>query len=285
MDANRWHGRHRNLRDLHVLRILRAWGGVFALVATLLLAGCGEGVRAQDGGFFTPPAATYEVVNRYPHDPAAFTQGLLYDGGVLYEGTGLNGESGLRRVELETGRVLDRRDIGPEFFGEGLTLLDGRLYQLTWQSQRGFIYGRDCFCPQGEFAYEGEGWGLTTDGQSLILSDGTPRIRFLDPTTFAVTRSIEVTYNGLRLPRLNELEYIRGEIYANIWQTDYLARIDPATGQVTGWIDLAGLLPLADRRPGTDVLNGIAYDAATDRLFVTGKRWPTLFEIRLKQPA
>lgn len=285
MHANRWHGRHRMPRGLRDLRDPQGWGGVCALVAILLLAGCGQGVRAQSGISVTPPAATYEVVNRYPHDPAAFTQGLLFDGGVLYEGTGLNGESGVRRVELETGRVLERSEISPEYFGEGLTLLDGRLYQLTWQSQRGFVYGRDCLCQQGEFTYEGEGWGLATDGQSLILSDGTPRIRFLDPKTFAVTRSIEVTYNGLRVLQLNELEYIHGEIYANIWQTDYIVRIDPATGNVTGWINLGGLLPLTDRRPGTDVLNGIAYDPATDRLFVTGKKWPALFEIRLKPPA
>lgn len=256
-----------------------------AVVGVLLLSACGQGVVAQGGSSFVPLADSYEVVNRWSHDPGAFTQGLLYDAGVLYESTGLNGESSLRRVELTTGRVLDRVDVPPEFFAEGLTLLDGTLYQVTWQSQRGFAYGLDCFCKQGEFTYDGEGWGLAHDGQLLILSDGTPRLRFLDPRTFAVVRTVDVTYNGLFVRNLNEIEYVRGEIYANIWQTDYIVRIDPATGQVLGWINLAGLLPQAERTFTTDVLNGIAYDAASDRLFVTGKRWPALFEIRVKRAA
>jgi glutaminyl-peptide cyclotransferase len=227
------------------------------------------------------PVAGFEVVQSWPHDPKAFTQGLVYRDGKLYEGTGLNGQSSLREVELETGAVLRRRDIAEEFFGEGLDFFKGRLYQLTWRSHVGFIYDAATFQPVGQFDYPTEGWGLTDDGTSLILSDGTGTLRFLDPQTLTVRRSLSVTDDGREVSLLNELEYIKGEIYANVWRTAQIARIDPATGKVTGWIDLKGLLKDEDRTGHEDVLNGIAYDSARDRLIVTGKLWPKMFQIRV----
>lgn len=228
------------------------------------------------------PFYTWEVVSVQPHDPGAFTQGLVFLDGALLESTGLNGQSTLRQVDLKTGRVLKRVEVPAEYFAEGLAVLGGRVFQLTWQNHKGFVYDLESFRLEKEFAYEGEGWGLTTDGQQLILSDGTDQIRFLDPVTFAVKRTIRVRARGRPVDRLNELEYIKGEIFANVWGADYVVRIDPATGSVVGVIDFTGLLAAEDRSVDTDVLNGIAYDAATDRLFVTGKRWPKLFEVRLK---
>lgn len=227
---------------------------------------------------------TYEVINTYPHDPRAYTQGLVFQDGALYESTGLNGQSSLRKVELETGKVLMKVEVAPQFFGEGLALLQGKAYQLTWQSQRGFIYDPADFRQLATFNYSGEGWGLTHDGHSLILSDGTPRIRFLNPENFALNRAIDVTDGQLPIHQINELEYIKGEIYANIYQTERIARIDPQSGKVTAWINLSGLLSQQDRREHpVDVLNGIAYDETRDRIFVTGKLWPKLFEIKLKK--
>ena len=226
---------------------------------------------------------TYEVVNTFPHDPAAFTQGLVFYQGALYESTGLNGASSLRKVELETGRVLKKLDIPAQYFAEGLALFNGRLLQLTWQNQVGFVYDQESFQQLSTFNYTGEGWGLAHDGQSLILSDGSSRIRFLDPNSFQVQRALNVTDRGQAVFRLNELEYVNGEIFANVWFTDRIARINPQSGVVTGWVELTGLLAPQDTNNGrADVLNGIAYDAAADRLFVTGKLWPKLFEIRLK---
>jgi glutamine cyclotransferase len=225
---------------------------------------------------------TYEVIKTYPHDPDAYTQGLVFHEDALFESTGLNGRSSIRKVDLQTGKVLKKVDLTPQFFGEGLALLNGRAYQLTWQSQRGFIYDLAEFGLISTFSYTGEGWGLTHDGRSLIMSDGTPRIRFLNPDTFAVERVISVTDGALPISQINELEYIKGEIYANIYQTERIARIDPQSGKVTAWINLAGLLSPEDRKRPVDVLNGIAYDEARDRLFVTGKYWPKLFEIKLK---
>lgn len=253
----------------------------------LLLAGCG---KPSAGVASVPPspasdtvtAYTYEVVQAWPHDPAAFTQGLLFRKGSLLESTGLNGESTLREVDWKTGKVLKQIDVPRQYFAEGLAVIGDRAYQLTWQTRKGFIYDADTFKSLGEFSYVGEGWGLTTDGQLLILSDGTHRIRFLDPATFAEVRAIEVLDHGKPVSQLNELEYIHGEIFANVWQTDRVIRIDPATGRVRGTIDFANLLPAAERGPRTDVLNGIAYDAENDRLVVTGKRWPKLYEVRLK---
>jgi glutamine cyclotransferase len=231
------------------------------------------------------PVATYRVINTYPHDPAAFTQGLVYENGYLYEGTGLNGQSTLRKVQLETGEVLQTTPItDPAQFGEGIAIFGDKIYQLTWQSHVGFIYDKASFERLGEFSYPTEGWGLTHDGQRLIMSDGTATLYFLDPQTLKEVGHVDVYDRSGPVVRLNELEYINGEIYANIWQTDRIARISPQTGQVLGWIDLAGLLSPEERQPPVDVLNGIAYDAATDRLFVTGKRWPKLFEIDVVAP-
>ncbi len=229
------------------------------------------------------PVQGYRVVREYPHDRSAFTQGLVYVDGYLYESTGLEGHSSLRQVDLETGTVLRRLDLGPEEFGEGLTELDGRLMQLTWTGMRGFIYDRASFEARGTFRYAGEGWGLTNDGHRLIMSDGSSVLRFLDPDTFREIGRLPVRDQGRAVERLNELEYVRGEVYANIWQTDRVARISPETGAVLGWIDLTGLLREADARYPVDVLNGIAYDPVRGRLFVTGKWWPTLFEIELRE--
>jgi len=226
------------------------------------------------------PLYTYQVVRVYPHDPDAFTQGLQYLDGVLYEGTGLNGKSSIRKVDLETGKVLQMRSVPAEHFGEGITVWKNDLIELTWQTHVAFVYDRQSFQPKKRFSYPGEGWGLTHDGTNLIMSDGSDELRVLDPVTFAEKRRIKVTAAGIPLRNLNELEYVKGEILANVWQTDYVARIAADSGRVTAYIDLRGLLSPAERI-NTDVLNGIAYDAARDRLFVTGKRWPKLFEIKL----
>jgi glutamine cyclotransferase len=218
-------------------------------------------------------------VDVYPHDPNAFTQGLVYHDGFLYEGTGLRGQSTLRRVVLETGQVVESVALDDSLFGEGITILGGRLYQLTWQSNVGFVYDWRTFEQLDQFSYATEGWGLTHDGSVLIMSDGTPTLHFLDPETLHEVRQVTVTDAGNPVWLLNELEYVRREVYANVWQTDLVARIDPADGTVVGWIDLSGLLSEEDLQQRTDVLNGIAYDPRGDRLFVTGKLWPKVFEI------
>ena len=217
----------------------------------------------------------------YPHDPRAFTQGLLFHDGVLYEGTGQWGESSIRKVNLETGEVLQKREIPEAYFGEGIAIAGNRLIELTWRNQKGFVYDLATFEPKAEFTYPGEGWGLTSDGKRLIMSDGTAQLRFLDPATLQETGRITVTAGGQPVNQLNELEWVNGEVWANIWKEDRIARIDPATGKVTGWIDMRGLLSPAERPDPDDVLNGIAYDAKSGRIFVTGKRWPKLFEIQV----
>jgi glutamine cyclotransferase len=227
------------------------------------------------------PVYSYQIINTWPHDAEAYTQGLVFYGGNLFESTGLHGSSSLRRVELKTGKVKKKVDVAREFFAEGMTIFGDRIFQLTWQTQKAFIYDLKKFRQEGEFAYEGEGWGLTHDEHSLIMSDGTNRIRFLDPTNFQVQRTISVEDRGQPLTDLNELEYIKGEIYANIWKTDRIVRIDPTTGRINAWIDMTGLHHQGDGRDEENCLNGIAYDAENDRLFVTGKRWPNVFEIRL----
>ena len=231
----------------------------------------------------SPKAETrsYKVVHAYPHDPEAFTQGLLYDNGYLYESTGLEGHSSLRKVEIETGRVVQRVDVPGRYFAEGLAEWQSQLLQLTWVSHVGFIYDRATFRREAEFHYTGEGWGLTEDGRNLIMSDGSETLRYMDPVQLRVVRTLRVKDGREPVANLNELEYVKGEILANIWQTDSIACISPETGRVTLWIDLSGLLPTAERGPNTDVLNGIAYDVSHDRLFVTGKRWPKLFEIKI----
>jgi glutamine cyclotransferase len=227
------------------------------------------------------PVYGYEVVHTFQHDPNAFTQGLVFHEGNFLESTGEVGASSLRRVEVDTGKVLQRVEVPPPYFAEGLTILKGKIYQLTWQHQLGFIYDALTFEKTGQFNYTGEGWGLANDGQSLILSDGTNRIRFLDPESFKVTKTIAVLDGHTPVAELNELEFVQGEIYANIWHADRIARIDPQTGKVVGWINLAGLLAAGDVQDEEAVLNGIAYDNTSGRLFVTGKLWPKLFEIRL----
>ncbi len=232
----------------------------------------------------TAPVYGYEVVHVYPHDRKAFTQGLIYLNGFLYEGTGMNGTSWVRKVKLETGEPLQQTAIAQQYFGEGLTEWKSNLIELTWRSEVGFVYDQFSFRKLREFHYQGEGWGLTHDNKSLIESDGSAFLRFWDPDTFQEQRRLLVKDGGLPVENLNELEWIKGEIYANVWQTKRIARISPATGRVIAWINCEGLLSGPDL-DGADVLNGIAYDAAHDRLFVTGKLWPKLFEIKVKTPA
>ena len=230
------------------------------------------------------PVYGFEVVHAYPHDPTAFTQGLVFRDGVLLESTGRS-PSTIRKVRLEDGVVLQRRQLDPAYFGEGLTVLGDRVLTLTWKDGKGFIWNPETLLPEGEFAYAGEGWGLTHDATRLILSDGTPSLRFLDPVTLAETGRVPVTLQGRPLGQINELEWIDGEVFANIWQTDFIVRIDPATGRITGVIDLSTLMPDRSGLDPTDaVLNGIAWDPVGRRLFVTGKNWPKLFEIRLTGP-
>jgi glutamine cyclotransferase len=230
------------------------------------------------------PAYSYDIVATYPHDPKAFTQGLVYTDGVLYETTGQEGESWLRKVDLATGAVLQQHDIADEFFGEGMVIWGDQIVTLTWRGEKGFIFDKATFAPKGEWTYAGEGWGLTADDTQIFMSDGTAQIRKIDPATLQETGRIDVKMNGKPVDKLNELEFVKGEIWANVFETDRIARIDPATGEVKGIIYLGGLLKPDERRK-TDVLNGIAWDKAGDRIFVTGKYWPKLFEIRIKDPA
>jgi glutamine cyclotransferase len=275
---------------------MRQLSGLILFTLSLAVgAGCDGGARtnaiADRGGVTvngTPGAAGqprvygYEVVNAFPHDPDAFTQGLVFHGGALLESTGLERHSTLRRVELQTGRVLQKVEVPAQFFAEGLTLFGGKLYQLTWKAEKGFIYDPKTLEKTGEFTYVGEGWGLTHDADSLILSDGSDQLRFIDPNDYRVRRTVSVSDGGRPVEELNELEYVKGEVYANVWHQNRIARIDPQTGRVKGWIDLSGLLKPGEVSDEEAVLNGIAYDEAGDRLFVTGKLWPKLFEVRLK---
>ena len=228
------------------------------------------------------PVYGVSVVHAYPHDPGAFTEGLFYKDGYLYESTGLNGRSQIRKVELATGRVVQSRDIDRRYFGEGIVAWNGRLIQLTWSTQVGFVDDLTTLRELSRFHYPGEGWALTGDGRRIIMSDGTPQLRILDPESLRELRRLTVTADGRPVKNLNELEWVKGEILANVWLTNRIARIDPATGKVKGWIDLTGMMDPAALGGDPDaVANGIAYDAAHDRLFVTGKLWPKLFEIRI----
>jgi glutamine cyclotransferase len=233
-------------------------------------AGCGQ-----------DDAKPYGVVARVAHDTTAYTQGLVYAEGQLYESTGLLGQSQVRRVNRTSGQVEAAVALAADRFGEGLTLLNGKLYQLTWTSMIGYVYDAASLTPLDSFRYDGEGWGLTTDGATLIMSDGTARLRFLDPGTFAVVREVTVRDQGSPLSQLNELEYVEGTIFANVYRSDWIVRIDPDSGTVLEWIDLAGLLPERERTVTMDVLNGIAWDGSTRHLLVTGKRWPWLFELQV----
>lgn len=226
------------------------------------------------------PEYTYRVVHIYPHDPGAFTQGLEYHDGILYEGTGLQGRSSLRKVKLETGEVLQQVPLASRYFGEGITVMNQEILQLTWQSQIGFVYDKQGLAQRRTFTYPGEGWGLANDGKQIFMSDGSAQIRRWDPQTLRERGRLTVRDGQQPVMYLNELEVVKGEIYANVWQTHRVARISPADGRVLGWIDLSGLLTRAEMAQ-VDVLNGIAYDAAGDRLFVTGKLWPKLFEIKI----
>ena len=221
------------------------------------------------------------IVHSYPHDSSSFTQGLEYQDGLLYEGTGLKGQSKLRVEKLETGQVVRQVDVPAEYFGEGITVFGNRIFQLTWQTQVGFVYSRATFKALGRFHYAGEGWGLANDGKQIYMSDGTAQIRCLEPASLRELRRITVHDGSRAIAMLNELECVDGEIYANVWQTNRIVRFRPSDGAVTGWIDASGLLTADDQREPVDVLNGIAYDAAGKRLFVTGKLWPKLFEVQL----
>ena len=241
----------------------------------------GRAEKPEAGEEYYGQYYTYVIVNQFPHDPQAFTQGLVYSDGFFYEGTGLYGRSSLRKVRPENGEVIKKRELTENLFGEGITIYQEKIIQLTWRENLGLVYDRESFEVLEVFSYPTEGWGLTHDGKHLIMSDGSSTLTFLDPETYKPVRQIEVTSSKGPVKNLNELEYIKGEIYANIWLTDYIVRIDPQTGKVTGWIDLSGLLHPEITGGMEDVLNGIAYDQEEDRIFVTGKLWPLLFEIQL----
>lgn len=252
-------------------RFVAALALVWSLLATATVATAAE-----------PALYGYRVVHVYPHDTHAFTEGLFFRDGFLYESTGLNGQSSIRKERLETGKVIQQIPVDSQYFGEGIVAWGDRLIELTWQSHIGFVYDLATLKPIGRFQYPGEGWALTRDAAHIYMSDGTPWIRILDPKTLTETGRVMVTYDGKPIDNLNELEWVKGEIWANVWQTNIVVRIDPKTGKVVGRVDLSGLLKASDFKPGqTDVLNGIAYDAKGDRLFVTGKNWPKLFEIKL----
>lgn len=243
----------------------------------LSLTASAESAKAAE----SVPVYNFRILNIYPHDQNAFTQGLFFEEGFLYEGTGLNGQSALRQINLKTGDILKIHKLPQDFFGEGIVLYNDKIIQLTWRSHVGFVYDKNSFKMLGTFFYPTEGWGITYDGKQLIMSDGTANLYFLNPDTLKVTGRIEVRDQNIPVTKLNELEYVRGEIFANVWLTDRIARIDPQSGRVTGWIDLEGLSPFKNSDNQIKVLNGIAYDSNNHRLFVTGKLWPNIYEIRL----
>ncbi|REJ75759.1 MAG: glutaminyl-peptide cyclotransferase [Acidobacteria bacterium] len=268
---------------------------VTSFIAAFLFACNGAGsegpaiVTSPSSGSSTLPSYGYDVIKTYPHDPRAFTQGLFFHDGFLYESTGQKGMSSLRKVEIESGKVLKKVDLDDEFFGEGIVLLGDKVFQLTWQSGIGFVYDLESFEKVREFRYSGEGWGLATDGKQLYHSDGTHVIRVVNPENYETVRTIVVKdENGRPLMSINELEWVKGEIWANIWHSErigkpnHVARIDPKTGALAGWIDLGGISPDDIARNAENTLNGIAYDPAGDRIFVTGKNWSKMFEIKLK---
>jgi len=267
----------RGSKAVFVNRFLKLFFPVFIVIlAVVLILFC---LDSKNPDVFTN--YTYEIINTFPHDRKAFTQGLVFENGVLYEGTGLPGRSSLRKVELETGNILQMHRLLTKFFGEGITIYRDNIIQLTFQENVGFVYNKDTFELLREFNYPTEGWGITHDGRHLIMSDGTPTLYFLDPETFERVSRIKVYDRNAPLWGLNELEYVEGQIYANVWPAERIAIIAPDTGRVTGWIDMEGLLTQQDYTEYVDVLNGIAYDKNNGRLFVTGKFWPKLFEIKL----
>ncbi len=258
-------------------------------VSLLLLYGCGKKAADTPLPQTEAPAPTvpsapnvgFDIVNTFPHDHEAFTEGLQYYNGFLYESTGLNEHSHLRKLDLKTGKTLQNFDLDKQYFGEGITILNSKIYQLTYTSHIGFIYDLKTFKKLGSWNYQGEGWALTNDGTNIIMSNGSSNILYLDPNSLAIIKTIQVTDGGLPVERLNELEYIRGEIWANIWQIDRIARIDPSSGKVIAWLDCANLIT-PEEQQHADVLNGIAYDQQNDRVFITGKLWTKIFEIKLK---
>ena len=273
-----------NHKEIYIKQYIKIFFlGLLGLLGVICIASCSKAPTnsTNSATLDNIPVYTYKVVTSYPHDRTAFTQGLVFEDSFLYEGTGIRGQSGLRKVELESGNTLQKRTLPAQFFGEGVTIFGNTILQLTWQSGVGFVYDINTFQLLHTFNYSTEGWGLTHDGKQLIMSNGSAILYFLDPETFQEIKRLEVYSRDGPVTGLNELEYIQGEIYANVWQTDYIVRIEPKTGQVTGWIDLAGLLRPEDRDYPVDVLNGIAYDQKNDRLFVTGKLWPKIFEIEL----
>jgi len=275
------------------LALLLAWLGATAPHPVALGAGANPSSPGRQGAFPDPvPAAspraapvwTFKIVNTYPHDPQAFTQGLVFEDGILYESTGLLGRSSVRRVDLKTGAVLQLHRLPAQLFGEGLTVFGDRLIQLTWQTGVGFVYDKRSFRLLEEFRYQGEGWGLTHDGKRLIMSDGTATLRFLHPETYGEVGRITVFDENGPVAGLNELEFVRGEVYANVWPSSRIIRIDPASGRIRAWLDLDALLHRNAAFNPDAVLNGIAYDPRGDRLFVTGKLWAHLYEIRVVPP-
>jgi glutaminyl-peptide cyclotransferase len=256
-------------------RAFAEWGFRVVVGALAFCAACAPAARAA------PPVYDVEIVRSHPHDPGAFTQGLFYLDGYLYESTGLKGQSSLRKVDIESGAVLQKTDLAADIFGEGIALWSGKVIGLTWRSQIGFVYDLETLKQEKRFSYPGEGWGITADNKRLIMSDGTDELRFIDPRSLREKGRVSVTLNSKPLRDLNELEWIDGEVYANVWRTDLIVRIDPKTGAVAGVIDARPLRAAIAGAPNVDVLNGIAYDTKTGRLFVTGKYWPKLFEIRL----
>ncbi len=255
---------------------LRAWWIPVLAVVTCSVMGFAIAAQLKRGQQGT---IKYRAVAEFPHDAKAFTQGLVVVNGQMFEGTGKKGESTLRKVDLKTGRVELVVPLDPVYFGEGITVLNDRIYQVTWQDRIAFVYDLKTLNPVANFRYSGEGWGLTNDGKRLILSDGTSILRFIDPKTFDVVKRLRVHGPNGQVDKLNELEFVKGEILANIWYSDRIARISPETGEILGWIDVSGLYPQKQRTSKEDVLNGIAYDEANDRLFVTGKNWPKVYEI------
>jgi glutaminyl-peptide cyclotransferase len=246
----------------------------FALAAYLLIVDCAAAA----------PTFGYKVVARYPHSTDSYTEGFFYLDGLFYEGVGIAGRSGLLVIEPETGKPVQKRELGPQYFGEGIIDWGPNIYQWTWQSHICFVYDRFSLRTVNQFAYTGEGWGMTRTAKEIITSDGSATLRFRDPATFQETRHIVVKDGTKIIDQLNELEFIKGEIYANVWHSDMIARISPQDGHVIAWIDLTGLLPADQKINEESVLNGIAYDARRDRLFVTGKQWPAVFEIKLVPP-
>lgn len=267
-------------KEMMMNRLLKIFFVSNLILLSLFCMGCCSNL-ASSIDLNAIPVYTYQILNTYPHDQSAFTEGLVFEDGVLYEGTGLYKYSNLRRVELETGKILQIRELSNQYFGEGITIYGDKIIQLTWKSHLGFVYDKYNFKLLQEFNYPTEGWGITYDGDFLIMSDGTSTLHFLDPETFEEMSQIEVYENDIPVTKINELEYVQGEIFANIWLTERIARINPLTGQVIGWIDLKGILSPEDYSEKVDVLNGIAYDAKNNRLWVTGKFWPKLFEIEL----